>query len=523
MSGRVHSVGLVVLFIGALASWFLFYEITWMWISFLVCTAIWAGFWIFTEKDALAKSVQKKTTQFGINAVVMGALVIGLAVVANMIASKYDVKLDMTKGRVHSLSEQTVNIIKGLPGPVSILIFTDRTSRDQYRKALDRYTYLSDKLKIEYVDPYQDSARTQQYGIKELNTFVILTADRTEKIEDLRQGPSDPNFEEKLTNALIRVRRSGKSKIGFLTGHQELSIEQAGRGGYSQLKEKLESGHYLVSTVSLLTQKEVPADVSMLVVAGPKSEFFPAELTALEDFLKKRAGKILMMVEPTSPPALRDWLAKFGVKWNPKKVVVERNPITQLSGGNPVTPVIMSYTSHKIVGSNRDASIMPIATPVEKAATPPQGIDVETLFSSTGQSVEGELIGNEVKDAGGRKGPLNLGLAISSKLKDVKTADLPEGVEKKGEPEFRMVVVGDSDFAANGVIHFGINQDLVSNMLEWLAQEEDLIAIRPKNMDNTTLDLTRFRMQFAGLSTIILVPGLLVLSALFVFFTRRRL
>ena len=46
--------------------------------------------------------------------------------------------------------------------------------------------------------------------------------------------------------------------------------------------------------------------------------------------------------------------------------------------------------------------------------------------------------------------------------------------------ETRIAVIGDSDFATNGLIGAGRNADLFLNAVNWLAQQEDLIAIRPK-------------------------------------------
>ena len=48
------------------------------------------------------------------------------------------------------------------------------------------------------------------------------------------------------------------------------------------------------------------------------------------------------------------------------------------------------------------------------------------------------------------------------------------------KPETRVVVVGDSDFASNGVLGIQGNRDLFMNMVGWLSQQENLISIRPK-------------------------------------------
>ena len=43
-----------------------------------------------------------------------------------------------------------------------------------------------------------------------------------------------------------------------------------------------------------------------------------------------------------------------------------------------------------------------------------------------------------------------------------------------------MAAIGDSDFIANAYLGVEGNRDLFMNTVNWLAQQENLIAIRPK-------------------------------------------
>ena len=58
------------------------------------------------------------------------------------------------------------------------------------------------------------------------------------------------------------------------------------------------------------------------------------------------------------------------------------------------------------------------------------------------------------------------------------------------KPETRVVVFGDSDFAANGVLGIQGNRDLFMNTVGWLSQQENLISIRPKEADDRRITLT---------------------------------
>ena len=62
--------------------------------------------------------------------------------------------------------------------------------------------------------------------------------------------------------------------------------------------------------------------------------------------------------------------------------------------------------------------------------------------------------------------------------------------EQPRTPESRFVTIGDSDFAANAALRIQGNQDLFVNTINWLAQQENLISIRPKPQSDSRLTLT---------------------------------
>jgi ABC-type uncharacterized transport system involved in gliding motility auxiliary subunit len=236
----------------------------------------------------------------------------------------------------------------------------------------------------------------------------------------------------------------------------------------------------------------------------------------MEGFLKA-GGKMLFMVEPTSPKSVRDFLLKFGADWKPQKVVLETNSLQQLAGGNPLTPIVTSYDrNHEITRESKQLTLFPISTPVEKAAKIPEGETITSLFSSSAKSLETDLQGDRVKvnQATDRKGPLSLALAISGPVKKKE--------ESEKTLEFRLVVVGDSDFASNQARQFGMNADLFQNILSWLAQEEDLIAIRPKNAGESQFDITEQRSRVINLASIIIAPLVMFVSGIWVWISRRR-
>jgi ABC-type uncharacterized transport system involved in gliding motility auxiliary subunit len=238
----------------------------------------------------------------------------------------------------------------------------------------------------------------------------------------------------------------------------------------------------------------------------------PQEYQAMESYLRS-GGKMLLMVEPFSPPSLRSFLLKFGADWKPKKAVVETNSLQQLAGGNLLTPIVTTYDrNHEITRESNQLTLFPVSTPVEKAKDIPEGETVTTLLSTSSKSLETEFQGDKVKvnQATDRRGPLSLAVAVSGTVK----AENPK--------EFRLVIIGDSDFASNSARQFGMNSDFFQNTLSWLAQEEDLIAIRPRSTAESQFDITEQRSRVINLASIIIAPLIMFVSGIGVWISRRR-
>ncbi|MFM8313549.1 MAG: GldG family protein [Deltaproteobacteria bacterium] len=486
--------------------------------------------YFYQERQFFKELLSKKSTRYGLNAVLVSLIAFGILVLVNLIATKYDLKKDLTKNKLHTLSDESIKVLKNLSGEIKLKAFINPTQMPEFEKIFEKYTYYSSKLKKEYIDVDKDPFVVQRYNIKQAGTILVESETRTSRVENLF-GPDDPKLEEKITNAIIQVAKGDKKKIYYVSGHGEKLLSDSSREGYSEMKDQLESGRYKVEELVLVEKGLVPEDADIVILAAPKSDLLDVEIKAIEGYLAK-GGKVLLMVEPTSSSSLKGLLARYGAVFNPKKTVVELNPLQQLAGGNPLTPIVTSYNKEsEITREAKQISLFPIATPIEKSETQAEGLKVTSLFSTSAKSFESDLKDNQVKPnpKTDRKGPLSLGVSISGKAVAKKpTEDKKEKgqektpVEEKKEPEFRMIVVGDSDFASNSGRRFGINADIFQNMLSWLAHEEDLISIRPRATDVSDFEITETRMRSINLASIVFAPLLMFGSGLVVWINRRR-
>ena len=277
----------------------------------------------------------------------------------------------------------------------------------------------------------------------------------------------------------------------------------------------------------------MPDDATVLVVAGPTTDFFPPELDAVRAFLK-RAGKLWLMFDPPEKlgaPELTQLIA-LAKEWGfnvGNDIVVDASGLgKQLMNTDASVPLGIP-APHKITEGFRLLTGFPFArsvTPVEGGTDGklPQKVvetdrrswaetDLKGLFT-TSKPVQ-EL------DKGDKAGPITLVAAVSAAASETPTPPAAPATPEAPKPETRVVVVGDSDFLTNRAINIPGNRDLGLNIANWLAQQENLIAIRPRDPDSRPMALTEQQSTFINWLALAILPGLLFGMAVWVWWKRR--
>ena len=128
-------------------------------------------------------------------------------------------------------------------------------------------------------------------------------------------------------------------------------------------------------------------------------------------------------------------------------------------------------------------------------------------------------------DQGDKPGPVSIGAAVSAPATDVPA---PANDAKKAggaeppKPESRVVAIGDSDFVANYAIGIQGNRDLFMNSVSWLAQQENLIAIRPKDADDRRVTLTAQQQSMIFWLSLIGIPAIVLGAGMWTWSRRRQ-
>jgi len=432
--------------------------------------------------------------------IIIGAIIS----VANFLANRYNKSYDATANKRFSLSDQTQKIVKELKQDLHITYY-DETSRFQTGKdLLDRYANLSPKVHVEYVDPFKKPTLARAAGIKAAPTTLVEIGTKREEAKS--------QTEEGVTGAIIRDLKGGTRTVCVVSGSGEHQIDDSERNGFSRLKELLTKDNYETKAINLLEKAEVPSECTVLLVGGPKSDYLDPQVNAIKTYVEN-GGRAMILLDPplkigrseiAENPALTNVLASWGVTAN-KDLVLDPNPLGQLYGLGPEVPIVTAYDSHPIVNDLKGSMT---GFPISRSLDIKNGdkTTVQKLFSSSDASfATSNLSSAEIRPdpAKDKKGPLVMAVA---------------GSYNTGKPnsQGRFVVVGDSGWTANSFINFNGNRDLAMNAINWLASDEDLISIRPKepedrriNMNRTQFALLRLVSQF-GLPAIVVIGGVMV-------------
>ncbi len=485
--------------------------------------------WMVFEWEKVWNLLGRRTTRYGANTAVLVLLVIGILAFANMIGSRYTQRYDTTANKRFSLADLSVSVLSELEQEVHIVGFfrssgPDATNRHLLDDMLNQFQYHSDHITYEFIDPDLEPSIARQYNISSYGTVVFESEGKTEHINRY--------LEENVTNALVKVTREGQKTVYFLEGHGEHNVNLTDQAGYNRIMQLLENQSYVVRSFSLLSEVEVPADCNVLVVAGPRTNLVGNEQEAIRNYLD-RGGRALFLINPDYPEESAD-LSALLARWKVRvgeNVVIDESAVGRLPGMNEYMPAVMQYPAHPITRPlGNTVSFFPLVRSIETASASDDTVEIQTIAMTGARSwAETTLPGSPdeameyvpvLDPESDEPGPVSIAVAITAvpralPRRDMATLTPQEMAMRPEEHELktRIVVVGNSSFASNAYIMLPGNGDLALNILNWLAQEEDLLAIRPKSSDTRLVQISLSQMRDIFIFTGILSPiGILILG-----------
>lgn len=541
------------------------------------------GLWVYLARRSLEEAVSSRGARYSLGALALTVLVAGIAVALNVLAHRYDDRVDLTSTQRFSLAEQSASIASGLDQTVKVTAFFPSGSMEQsqFEDLMASFEDHTTLLEVEVFDPIRAPLKAKAYDITSQYGTVVLEAG------DSKQRLESDYGEEAFVNALVRLTAGTEHTVCFTEGHGELDPDEDSQGaGLGGVVIKLEGQNYVVRKVNLLREGGVPEACEVLIAADPEIDWLPAERELVARFVAG-GGAFVLLLEPTHAPGLAADMARYGIAVG-DDLILEANPNYQLVGGDASYVLLdpNSFDFHPVTEAIKGGVILRLVRSVAKGADI-AGINVQELArtseygwaetdlsgSAMPEPTEGvDTIGNvpvmavaEITDpeaialgeaglAAGAAGRLGLpeglmgggseGAAAGGDPEAAEGPDAADAAEEPGgdDPEGpeateatdaeaatevvraaggRVVVVGDVDFATNELIDQVSNQDLLLNTVAWLVGEEDQISVRPNEAAQGTLSMSFIQGLLVWMLCLFVMPALAVVGALVTWRLRR--
>ena len=489
----------------------------------------WAGLalvvlYVISQWREILDYFRSRNARYGAIASASVLIVLGILVAANYLSTRQNKRWDLTANKQYTLSDQTTKLLQGVDAPVKFLVFDRSDAFDRFRGRLNEYAYQSSKVSVDYVDVEKNPIEAKQYNVDTLGTVIVSYKDRNER--------ATSDSEQDITNALIKVLNPKQYKVYFLAGHGEHDIDSSDRSGYKAITDALKRDNYQVDKLILAQTNEIPMDASEIIVAGPRTDLLDQETMLLREYMNK-GGKLFVMLDPPENlkqpaplPNITGLLKDWGVTATTSVVVDVSGRTSSLAAPVAGPP----YPSHPITDNFRLLTMFPLAramTPITENTTKPAQSFIQTAQRSWAETDLASLADNKVApdtDKGDLAGPVSIAVAVSMpapNAPDVKPAANNDKAADEKKPETRLAAIGDSDFAASEALGIEGNRDLFLNTVNWLAQQENLISIRPKEASDRRITMTASQTNLVTLTSIIVIPAVVFLTGAYTWWRRR--
>ena len=479
----------------------------------------------------------------------MNALILaGILIVLNFFAYQIFFALDLTQNKDYSISKTTKNALKNLDDIVNIKAYFSTSLPSQYINLpqevgdiLSGYqTYSGGKVKYEFIDPKDNqelASELQIKGIPQLQ-FNVLAKDKYEvvngylgisiqyadKTETIPVVQDTANLEYLLTSKIKKITSKNAPVIAFLTGHETLSTDTDIKAAYKSISEI-----YDVRPVDLATDKEIPAEVKTLIIAGPKAGFKKEELETIDKFVM-RGGSLLLLLDgvkvdnglqaSVNKLGFEPLLTAYGLRLDEDLVLDMSSGIASFNQGfmtfninYPFWPKVIKsgFDQDSTAVAKLEGVVLPWVSSIEVIKDKlPEGAHISYLAKTTNQ-------------AWAQKEPFNLNPQQEIPKNKASQYDLAVSVTGKLKSAFgsnssddsRVILVGDSDFLRDSLSGGSDNLIFFQNLVDSLTLDEGLINIRSKGIAARPItelsDASKVSVRYLnvfGLTVLALVFGL---------------
>lgn len=446
----------------------------------------------------------------GLNVSLSLALAVLLVGLLNGLSARYYLRTDISRAGIYTLSDQTRYLLGSLTNAVDVIVFFQRGEEIYHdvESLLREYQYLSPMLRVEYVDPDRNLARTEElarrFEVNEPNVIIFHHEGRSRILTEtdimqydfsgVRDGmaPARAYFtgEQAFTSAIHGVTQARRPQVYFLSGHGERRIDNFDPFvGYSSIAKRMQRDNMDLAVLVLGETPRIPEDADALIIAGPNRRISQPELDLIHAYLEQ-SGRVMMLVDSMTRTGLETVLARWGVMLgddvviDPNRTLTGRELFLTEYGLHPITDRIRGVTSVFYMPRSVEPLPRQTATTSDQADKPHV-----TVLAATSEAGWAERDPDQTPlrfdpDVD-RPGPISVAVAVER-------GPVP-GIDVQIRST-RMVVFGDSGFVSNGGLTGG-DEDFFMGAFNWLLDRDELMAVAPRSVEQVRLVLDKHQIR----------------------------
>jgi ABC-type uncharacterized transport system involved in gliding motility auxiliary subunit len=472
------------------------------------------------KKPSVGEAFNSKTFRYGTRSTISIVIVTALLISLNIAASYFNVRLDLSRDKLYSITEESTKILNDIKNPTKIYAFYEPGKVDAVIKIiLDMYSAQSDKISVKYFDPETNPALVQKYSKLEKTVeygSIVVESEKRYKlissyelvntsIDELGQAKADSfAAEQQLTNAITYVNSDKEQILYTLVGHQEKEVSE-------ELKRQLYAENYIIKELNLLQSSSKLNKEDLLIIISPMKDLSSEEAEKIKKFLSE-GGRAAFFIDITQDltPNIQEVLWSYGIKTQ-NHLVIEGDAQYIADQPAALLPEIKDHVILNAIKANKLPIYMPVSQGIEEIKEKKKSIKIEALLSTTSNSWAKTRVDTTFdKEEGDIEGPINVAVAVT---------DEEASLNKKT----KLIVVGSSTFVDSDIntMTKGTNIDFAMNCLNWLQDREEGIAIRPKNLASFNFTINEFQKLIISGTVVILIP-LTVFIIGFIVWVKRR-
>jgi len=430
---------------------------------------------------------------------------------SNVLASRTQRSLDLTRGGLNTLSSQSLNAANRLNSDLHVVgMFRPGAGNGQpeaealialYRTQNQRITY-----RRENVD--SDNSDVKRYAIKEPNTVVLDYNGRSELLMPGFQGEAD------FTAALLALESGRAPLVCWAIGDGERGLKDVNEAtGYSGVGDVLSKNSFSTRDLIIAQATSIPIDCDMLAIVDPTAPLPAQSVKGVDEYLAA-GGKLLIAAEPwakdaQSTQSLNSVLEPYGLSFS-SALVIETEPSRHASL-DATTLAITGYGTSPVTRDLQGrVSFFPLATAITGTPAPTAMATPIATTSGTSYAIASPRSLQDLgRKSGDAPGPFTL----------METIERPAGTRKT-----RIVVVGTPGFAENRTLppdNSDANLELVLASFQWLAEWDALVSFPPKGARALPLALSQQDQSALIFITTVVLPGLMVFVGGVIWWRRR--